>query len=104
MHYSVADGKVHLGTDRFHESELPTRLRGLRYSGVQSVSVFVLKKKPKPMAQWQKLDITQKELDATQVVKLEPHDSVETWVARVHEAIDRYQPELAELSITAVRA
>lgn len=104
LHYFVEDGKVHFMGDRFLESELPSRLQGMRYLGVQSVFVFLLKKKPKSISEWQKLDLLQKELTATQVVKLKPQDSVEAWIARVHEEMRNHQPGLAELSVTALKA
>jgi len=104
LHYFVEDGKVHFLGDRFLESELPTRLRGMRYLGVQSVYVFLLKELPKPITEWMDFDETQKQLRATWVAKLEAKDSVESWVERVHEELRKHPAKLAELSITALKA
>lgn len=101
FYYFVESGKVHFLGDRFLESELPARLQGMRHTGLQSVSIFIHKKLPSGMAEWQQLDQLQKELRAAQVISLEPQDSVESWIARVHQEMEKHDAELAELSITA---
>jgi hypothetical protein len=76
----------------------------MRHLSIQSVAVFLLKDKPKSMSEWQKRDFVQKELTATRVIKLNPQDSVEAWIARVHEEMANHKPELAELAVTALKA
>lgn len=103
-YYFVEDGTVHFMSDRFLESELPSRLQGMRHLGIQSVTVYLLKEKPKSLSDWQKHDFLLKELTATHVIKLKPQDSVEVWIARVHEEMRNHKPELAELAVTALKA
>jgi len=100
-HYFWIDGEVLSSSSGFHEAELPTRLQGLRFLGVQSVYVYLMKSRPKPLSEWQRLDSTQKQLAATCVAKLAPGDSVESWVGRVHQEMEETHSEFAELSITA---
>jgi hypothetical protein len=104
LYYFVEGGKRHFLGDRFLESELPTRLKGMRYLGIQSVYVFLLKELPKPITEWMDFDETQKQLRATWVAKLEPEDTVESWVERVHGEMAKHQAALGELSITALKA
>lgn len=104
LYYFVEGGKKHFVGDRFLESELPSRLQGMRYFGVQSVYVFLFKELPNPITEWMDFDETQKQLRATWITKLDPKASVESWIERVHEELAKHQGALAELSITAVKA
>ena len=104
LYYFVEGGKRHFLGDRFLESELPTRLKGMRYLGIQSVYVFLLEELPKPITEWMDFDETQKQLRATWVAKLEPEDTVESWVERVRGEMAEHQAALGELSITALKA
>jgi|SRR5580704_9465628 hypothetical protein len=104
LYYFVEGGKRHFLGDRFLESELPTRLKGMRYLGIQSVYVFLLEELPKPITEWMDFDETQKQLRATWVAKLEPEDTVESWVERVRGEMAKHQAALGELSITALKA
>jgi hypothetical protein len=104
LYYFVEGGKKHFLGDHFLESELPMRLKGMRYLGIQSVYVFLLKELPKPITEWMDFDETQKQLRATWVAKLEPEDTVESWVERVHGEMAKHQAALGELSITALKA
>jgi hypothetical protein len=104
LYYFVEGGKKHILSDRFLESELPERLKGMRYLGVQSVYIYLFKELPNHITEWMDSDETQKQLKAQWVAKLLPKDSVESWVERVHEELGKHQAKLGELSITALRA
>jgi hypothetical protein len=104
LYYFVEGGKRQFLGDRFLESELPMRLKGMRYLGIRSVYVFLFKELPKPIPEWMDFDETQKQLRATWVAKLEPEDTVESWVERVRGEMAKHQAALGELSITALKA